>query len=75
MISVIVQGRALFHQRKKSHFNYAPITLWLRGKRPAMERILSSCRGTLGEAYQATVGNFLAVIEAGLPGFGCKVFL
>jgi len=55
------------------HWNYAPITMWLRARRPAMERILGDVASTLKCTGNAIAGPVLASAEANLPGFGYKV--
>jgi len=55
------------------HWNYAPITLWLRARRPAMERVLSDVWSTLMATKDAVWGPVQANIDTNLPGFGFKV--
>merc|ERR1712224_180940 len=55
------------------HWNYAPITMWLRARRPAMERVLTDVWSTLKCTTNAVVGPIQSVADANLPGFGLKV--
>jgi len=55
------------------HWNYAPITMWLRARRPAMERVLTDVWGTLKCTANAVVGPMQATADTHLPGFGYKV--
>jgi len=55
------------------HWNYAPITMWLRARRPAMERVLGDVWSTLRGGYAAASAPAAAAVEANLPGFGYKV--
>lgn len=55
------------------HWNYAPITMWLRARRPAMERILGDTWSTLKCSASAVWSPAQARIDANLPGFGYKV--
>lgn len=56
------------------HWNYAPITLWLRARRPAMEKILVDSYGTLKDVGNGVWAPVQASVDANLPGFGYKVF-
>lgn len=55
------------------HWNYAPITLWLRARRPAMERVLGDVWSTLTASANAAWGPVQTTVDANLPGFGYKV--
>lgn len=55
-----------------SHYNYAPITLWLRSRRPTMEKVGSDLYKTLRSIYAATLAPPLAMWDSALPGFGLK---
>merc|ERR1711862_678785 len=55
------------------HWNYAPITLWLRNRRPTMERVLTDVWSTLRGAASALWGPVQATADSNLPGFGYKV--
>jgi len=55
------------------HWNYAPITLWLRARRPAMERVLGDIWSTLRCAANTFWSPVQANIDTNLPGFGYKV--
>jgi len=55
------------------HWNYAPITLWLRARRPAMERVLTDVWSTLRSTASSVWGPVQATVDANLPGFGYKV--
>merc|ERR1739845_159395 len=50
-----------------------PITMWLRWRRPALEKIIADTRVTLKSWYQAIWGPVQQNIDANLPGFGYKV--
>lgn len=56
------------------HWNYAPITMWLRARRPAMEKVLGDVWSTLKCVTASTWGPVQANIDTHLPGFGYKVF-
>eukprot|EP00929_Paragymnodinium_shiwhaense_P018974 TRINITY_DN1307_c0_g1_i1.p1 TRINITY_DN1307_c0_g1~~TRINITY_DN1307_c0_g1_i1.p1 ORF type:complete len:284 (+),score=79.83 TRINITY_DN1307_c0_g1_i1:64-915(+) len=55
------------------HWNYAPITMWLRARKPAMEKILGDVWSTLKCLWSSTTGPIQASVDAHLPGFGYKV--
>lgn len=55
-----------------SHYNYAPITLWLRARRPSMEKVGTDLKGTLMSYYEASIGCCLKMWDEALPGFGLK---
>merc|ERR1712224_204178 len=55
------------------HWNYAPITMWLRARRPQMERILSEMWSTVKCGVSVVASPVQANIEQHLPGFGFKV--
>lgn len=55
------------------HWNYAPITVWLRDRRPAMERVLGDVWSTLVATKNAAWGPVQANVDTHLPGFGYKV--
>jgi len=55
------------------HWNYAPITMWLRARRPAMEKVLGDVWSTLKCTGAAVAGPVSATAETHLPGFGYKV--
>jgi len=55
------------------HWNYAPITMWLRARRPGMEKVLGDSWQTLKTSAWAVYGPVDAVIDKNLPGFGYKV--
>jgi len=55
------------------HWNYAPITMWLRARRPTMEKVLGDVYATLGSTASTVWGPIEAVIDKNLPGFGYKV--
>jgi len=54
------------------HWNYAPITMWLRARRPAMERVLGDVYTTLIATGTAIWSPIQGNIDANLPGFGYK---
>lgn len=55
------------------HWNYAPITMWLRARRPAMEKVLGDVWSTLSASYKTVSAPIQASVDANLPGFGYKV--
>eukprot|EP00928_Gymnodinium_smaydae_P067068 TRINITY_DN4_c0_g3_i1.p1 TRINITY_DN4_c0_g3~~TRINITY_DN4_c0_g3_i1.p1 ORF type:complete len:321 (-),score=65.81 TRINITY_DN4_c0_g3_i1:35-895(-) len=55
------------------HWNYAPITMWLRARRPAMERVLADVWSTLKCGTKTLTGPMQAAVDSNLPGFGYKV--
>jgi len=55
------------------HWNYAPITMWLRARRPTMERVLTEVWSTLKYTSSAVSTPVARVVDANLPGFGYKV--
>mmetsp|Transcript_120832 Transcript_120832/g.385808 ORF Transcript_120832/g.385808 Transcript_120832/m.385808 type:complete len:283 (+) Transcript_120832:70-918(+) len=55
------------------HWNYAPITLWLRARRPAMEHVIGDVWSTLKCTAASVSAPVLGSVEANLPGFGFKV--
>eukprot|EP00933_Yihiella_yeosuensis_P055930 TRINITY_DN548_c0_g2_i1.p1 TRINITY_DN548_c0_g2~~TRINITY_DN548_c0_g2_i1.p1 ORF type:complete len:284 (-),score=70.13 TRINITY_DN548_c0_g2_i1:203-1054(-) len=55
------------------HWNYAPITMWLRARRPAMEKVLGDVYSTTCATANGVWGPVQANIDANLPGFGYKV--
>jgi len=54
------------------HFNYAPITVWLRERRPAMERVIFAVRDTSVSAFKWVAVPVSNSWDANLPGFGYK---
>jgi len=54
------------------HWNYAPITMWLRTRRPIMERVggqvWATTKGTVGAVWNPIQSS----VDANLPGFGFK---
>jgi len=55
------------------HWNYAPITMWLRARRPAMERVLGDVWSTLKCGASAVSAPVVRTCDTHLPGFGYKV--
>lgn len=55
------------------HWNYAPITMWLRARRPAMEKVLGDSWSTLTCTASAIWSPIDGVVSKNLPGFGYKV--
>lgn len=55
------------------HWNYAPITMWLRARRPAMEKVIADtwdhCKCIGSSVWSPVQAN----IDTHLPGFGYKV--
>jgi len=56
-----------------SHYNYAPVTMWLRQRRPGMEHIISSVYGTVTGLFWTVANPIVAVSDSQLPGIGCKL--
>ncbi|CAD7954949.1 unnamed protein product [Amoebophrya sp. A120] len=54
------------------HYNYAPITLWLRSKRPTMELVMTSVKDFVVKMYGSSLGPAVAEWDRQLPGFGLK---
>mmetsp|Transcript_39853 Transcript_39853/g.86991 ORF Transcript_39853/g.86991 Transcript_39853/m.86991 type:complete len:285 (-) Transcript_39853:97-951(-) len=55
------------------HWNYAPITMWLRARRPTMEHVLGDMWSTLKCTAAAVWTPVQTNIDTNLPGFGYKV--
>jgi len=55
-----------------AHNNYAPATLWLRARRPHIERVFESMYKTVKDTVSFVASPVLANIESNLPGFGFK---
>lgn len=56
-----------------AHWNYAPFTMWLRARRPALEKMIGDAYETavnFGTSVWSPIG---AVVDQNLPGFGYKV--
>merc|ERR1719326_1511525 len=47
--------------------------MWLRARRPTMEKVLGDMWDTLTSAASTTWGPIQGVVDAHLPGFGYKV--
>jgi len=56
------------------HWNYAPISMWVRARRPTMEKVIGDVYSTVSSTATALWSPVEAVIEMNLPGFGYKVF-
>jgi hypothetical protein len=56
-----------------AHWNYAPFTMWLRARRPAIEKLLGDGYSTLVDTAQTVLNPIQAVVDKNLPGFGYKV--
>jgi hypothetical protein len=56
-----------------AHWNYAPITIWLRNKRPAMEKIITDMAGTGSSVAGMMLGRPGRFLDHQLPGFLQKV--
>ncbi|CAD7947300.1 unnamed protein product [Amoebophrya sp. A25] len=54
------------------HYNYAPITLWLRSKRPTMELVMGSMYKTVVKMYDSSLRIVVEECDRNLPGFGLK---
>merc|ERR1719229_1856637 len=48
--------------------------MWLRARRPAMEKVVGDVWSTLRSTGSAVSTPVLSVVESNLPGFGYKVF-
>lgn len=55
------------------HHNYAPITMWLRERRPAMEKVLGDVWSTLKCGSAAVSGPVCAAADKHLPSFFMKI--
>ena len=56
-----------------SHWNYAPITMWLRARRPIMEKVGSQIYGSATRGIDRLVYPFSRFVGHHLPGFLPKV--
>jgi len=56
-----------------AHWNYAPFTMWLRARRPAMEKFIGDGYSTAKATLEAIYNPIKAVADSNLPGFGYKV--
>jgi len=56
-----------------AHWNYAPITMWVRARRPAMEKLIGDAYSTAVGTARAAWNPVGAVVDTNLPGFGYKV--
>lgn len=56
-----------------AHWNYAPFTMWLRARRPAMEKLIGDGYSTAVDTAKTVWSPAQAVIDKNLPGFGYKV--
>jgi len=56
-----------------AHWNYAPITMWLRARRPYMEHVIADVASTLKTTAYALWSPVQASADKHLPGFGWKV--
>lgn len=55
------------------HWNYAPITMWLRARRKAMEKVIGDVYSTTVCVARGLWNPIQANVDANLPGFGYKV--
>jgi len=55
------------------HWNYAPITMWVRARRPAMEKVLGDSWSTAKAWASAVWTPVQNMNNTHLPGFGYKV--
>lgn len=55
-----------------AHYNYAPITLWLRARRPTLEKIGLAMINSAKNAFHCFWTPFTNYWESRLPGFGYK---
>ena len=56
-----------------SHWNYAPITMWLRARRPAMEKIGLAIYHSGGNAFNVFYGPVSGLVHRNCPGLLQKV--
>jgi hypothetical protein len=56
-----------------AHYNYAPITMWLRQRRPTMEKVGGGVYDFVTGTAQSIWAPFGAHFDRQLPGIGCKV--
>jgi len=56
-----------------AHNNYAPITMWLRARRPYMERVLYAMYDTVSSMAGFVYNPLRDTVNQHLPGFGFKV--
>jgi hypothetical protein len=56
-----------------AHWNYAPFTMWLRARRPAIEKFIGDGLSTAKTTTQSIWAPIEAVVDKNLPGFGYKV--
>lgn len=56
-----------------AHWNYAPFTMWVRARRPAMEKLIGDAYATATSVASQAWSPIEAVVERNLPGFGYKV--
>jgi hypothetical protein len=56
-----------------AHYNYAPITMWLRQKRPGMEYVIGAVYKTITGTGSAIAKPVMVISEAQMPGIGCKL--
>jgi len=56
-----------------AHWNYAPFTMWLRARRPALEKVFGDGWETLTSTARSVWSPIQAVVDQNLPGFGYKV--
>ena len=56
-----------------AHWNYAPITVWLRNKRPAMEKIITDMSSTGTYVANAVFLRPGRILDSQLPGFLHKI--
>mmetsp|Transcript_22653 Transcript_22653/g.39851 ORF Transcript_22653/g.39851 Transcript_22653/m.39851 type:complete len:281 (-) Transcript_22653:73-915(-) len=55
------------------HWNYAPISMWVRARRPTMEKVIGDMYSTVTSTASTVWSPIEAGIESNLPGFGYKV--
>jgi len=56
-----------------AHWNYAPFTMWLRARRPAIEKFIGDGYSTVVGTAQCVWNPVQAIVDKNLPGFGYKV--
>lgn len=55
-----------------AHYNYAPLTLWLRSRRPTMEKVGGDLYKTVFQIYDSSIAKVLDAFHEVCPGFGSK---
>lgn len=56
-----------------AHYNYAPFTLWLRARKPAMEKVGKDIYYTVYSLYNSSMGKIISSYNETFPGFSSKL--